>query len=109
MSEKLKTLVATQSFTGSGSVARGVPVSREAAGTRGREFVGIIVDVAEGGLGVWVRRPSDDADVSVWYSVNELDVASSEELAQIARFFLNRQYLEVAELRSAIAKGQVPA
>lgn len=104
-SDKLRALVDKTTFTGSGSAAMGVAVTKFAAGDMGRQFLGSIVDVKVGDAGCWVRRFSDPADVSVWYSIRELELATPDDLVGAARYFLSLQVRETAELRSEIAKA----
>jgi hypothetical protein len=102
---QLQDLVERDSFINPGvSAALGVTVARKAAGDIGREPLGVIVDVAPGRQSVWVRRFTDDVDVSVSYSLRELELATSQDLVEIARYFLGRQYREVGELRAKVAK-----
>jgi len=99
----LQVLVERNSITGTHSAALGAAVSRKAAGESVREVLGTIVDVSEPGrLGVWVRRYHDDAETSVWYSVRELELATQDDLVQVARYFLGRQYRETAELQATV-------
>jgi len=97
----LKALVERTTFTGSGSAAMGVPVTQSARGDMGRYFVGTIVDVSDDRGAVWVRRYTDPADVSVLFSVSELELATSDDLVAAARYFLNGQYRETADLKAA--------
>ncbi len=93
-------LVERNSVLSDHSAALGAAVSVAAED----RFLGIVVEVAEGRKGVWVRRLHDDADVMVHYSVRELRLATPADLANVARFFLAQQYREAVELRRKVAE-----
>ncbi len=98
---ELRTLIDTPSFSGASS-ALGRTVTAVRPGGFQREPLGVIVDVKHGDAGVWVRRFTDEADVSVWYAVRDLELASTEDLVSIARTMLNWQYREVIDLRARV-------
>lgn len=85
------------------SAALGAAVSHRAMGNLTRHFLGVVVEVMPDRRSVWVRRFHDDADTSVWYAVRDLELATTEDLVEAGRYFLNRQYREVGELRKAVA------
>lgn len=97
-----RTLVESNSIFGTHSAALGVAVTKFAAGDLGRSFVGTVVDVSDDRKSVWIRRYSDPADVSILYSVRELELATNDDLVGAARYFLSLQYRETQELRKAI-------
>ena len=97
-------LVARDSFFSHASAALGVPVTSFARGDSPRYFVGVIVDTSEDRQSVWVRRYTDDADVSVLYSVRELEPATDKDLAGAARHLLNQQYRETQDLKAKVAR-----
>lgn len=99
-------MVARDAIFGNRSAAYGWPVTSPARGDIGRYFVGVIVDVSEDRQSVWVRRYTDPADVSILYSVRELEPATKEDMASAASYFLNQQYREVCDLKAAVKAAQ---
>jgi hypothetical protein len=99
-------MVARDAIFGNRSAAYGWPVTSPARGNSPRYFVGVIVDVSESRESVWVRRYTDPADVSVLYSVRELEPATKDDMATAASYFLNQQYREVQDLQARVAREQ---
>jgi hypothetical protein len=91
----LAELIETKGLFG-GNRAMGAVVSN-----RGR-VLGVVTDIGENNQGVWIRRMEDDAGTAVFYSLREVELATPEELASAARWFLNRQYREVQDLRTTV-------
>ena len=86
------------------SAALGVAVTHVWPGTGQRTPLGVVLEVTADRYGVWVRRFGDSADVSVWYAAKELEIATPDDLASIARTMLGWQYREALDLRAKHAR-----
>lgn len=103
----LRDLIDRDSFIHPGvSAALGAAVTHVMRGdlARQRNVLGIIVDVPDDRRSVWVRRYTDGPDVAAVYSVSELELATPDDLVQVARYFLQRQYNETRDLQAAIRR-----
>jgi len=100
---ELQRLVDRDTFTGSGSAALGVAVSARKMGDLSRHFLGVIVEIPADRQGAWVRRYTDPKDVSVFYGIGELELATKDDLVEAARYFLHGQYAETRKLAAALA------
>jgi hypothetical protein len=91
----VEAMLETKTFTGS-PVLHGMAVSRIAGGDVGRQFAGVIVELAtENGKptgGVWVHGLHDAPDSMTWYAARQLDLASDRELVDVARWALGQRY-----------------
>jgi hypothetical protein len=83
-------------FSETRSAALGATVTVVYAGRR--DVLGAVVQVSEDRKSAWVRRYTDGPDTAVLYSARELDLATPDELAQIGRWLVNRQYMEYCHL-----------
>lgn len=89
----LAELVARDRIIGTGSAARGAYVACEKSGE-----IGVIAEVGEDRKGVWLHRHADAPDAATWYSVQELRLATEQDLATVGRWILNRQLRELDEI-----------